>query len=60
MIDFPYFLRSKRRRLNDGNESYDLVPESTSYRRKNAVMHLPTEILIMVFRNLSYKELGFI
>lgn len=62
MVDSPYFLRSKRRRLNrageEGTSDY-FAQENVARRRKNPIMHLPTELLIVLFKNLSYRDLGY-
>lgn len=61
MVDSPYFLRSKRRRLNNEKEYFDdFLPQSTPKRHKNPIRHLPTEVLLLVFEYLPYKELGFV
>lgn len=60
MVDSPYYLRSKRRRLNNEKEYFDYFPlQTTPKRHTNAIRDLPTEILLLVFEYLPYKELGF-
>lgn len=59
MTDSPYFLRPKRRKLNTGTENYDFYI-SPPTRRKNVIMRLPTEVLLLVFKNLSFKDLGLL
>lgn len=44
----------------DGEDvSFGCIPqENVSTRRKNPIIHLPTEVLVVLLKNLSYRDLG--
>lgn len=56
---YEYNLRPrKRRRLNNGKSSENESTSRNRFKRKNPIMHMPTEVLQYIFQHISFHELS--
>lgn len=56
--DSSYYLRSKKRKTDVGEEATCLYSNKNPFRRKNPIMLMPLEILQNVFKFITYQELS--
>lgn len=58
--DSIYYLRSKKRKLENGEEATCSYTNENTCKRKNVIMMLPLEILEHVFQFITYQELSWL
>ncbi|EFA07736.1 uncharacterized protein LOC103314581 [Tribolium castaneum] len=56
--DSAYYLRSKKRKVDDGEEATCSYSNKNPFKRKNPIMLMPLEILQNVFKFITYQELS--
>ncbi|RZC36851.1 uncharacterized protein BDFB_009991 [Asbolus verrucosus] len=59
-LDSTYYLRSKRRKVDGGEEATCSHSYENAFKRKNAIMLMPLEILQNVFKFITYHELSLL
>ncbi|KAJ3646283.1 hypothetical protein Zmor_023876 [Zophobas morio] len=57
-LDVTYYLRSKKRKVDDGEEATCSYTVDNHFKRKNPIMLMPLEILQNVFKFITYHELS--